>query len=180
MSPWTKILYVYISCYFSGAGGHNKIASKLRGNPICATSLITREEGASGSSRWVCWVGPSAALHARRRRTHIHAESGASFHLIHSPRAPRAAIFKVSHAQKKSPYSTLWRGNARSGGQVAKNEFRRAIERRTAEAARKFIQMRPFLIGESAYALGAPSRDKTTIYGYVFLKSPPVVLMIAS
>lgn len=58
--------FVYIHFYFSGAGGHNKIASKLRGNPICATSLITREEGAVAvaAGEYVGWVSPSAALHA--------------------------------------------------------------------------------------------------------------------
>jgi hypothetical protein len=136
-------------------------------------------------------VGPSAALHAayivacmyarKRRRARTSMWRAASFHLIHSPRAPRAAIFKVSHAQKNHPIPHCGEATLARADRLRKMRFaERVSERRTAEAPHKFIQMRPFLIDESAYALCAPSRDKTTIYGYVFLKSPPVVLMIAS
>jgi hypothetical protein len=56
--------FVYVNFYLSGAGGHNKIASKLRGNPICATSLITREEGAvaAAAGEYVGWVHPPLCM----------------------------------------------------------------------------------------------------------------------
>jgi hypothetical protein len=174
--------FVYINFYPSGAGGHNKIASKLRGNPICATSLITREEGAVAAGEYVGWVGPSAALHAAYIARHVNVYTCVvSFDTL-TRRERRGPQFLKSVTRKKitlfhivAKQRSLTRADRLRKMRFAENDAR---QRRRAH---KFIQMRPFLIDGSAYALCAPSRgDKTTIYGYVFLKSPPVVLMIAS
>jgi hypothetical protein len=61
--------FVYVNFYLGGAGGHNKIAGKLRGNPICATSLITREEG----ERWRRRQQQVSMLGGSIRRSALHA-----------------------------------------------------------------------------------------------------------